>query len=468
MREQRDDTIAALATAPGAGAVAIVRLSGPQARAIGVALTGVEARPRYAELCTFRGPSGEPLDRGLVLYFPGPRSYTGEDVVELHAHGGRVVTDALLARAYALGARPAEPGEFTLRAFLNDKVDLLQAEAVADLVASGSLAAARAALRSLDGQFSAQVAALQAALTHLRVKIEAWLDFPDEEIRFDARDECAAALDALLADLASLARAARSGAVLRDGLSVAIAGPPNAGKSSLLNRLAGYDAAIVTDIPGPTRDPLREHLTLDGLPVTVVDTAGLRDSADPVELEGLRRARLEAGRADRVLWVVDVREPLDVALAAARTALGDAPFTLLRNKVDLVDDAARAGAESGSQTTGETRSAAATSALGADRAPVLAISALTGAGIDALISHLHVIAGYDAAAAGTFSARRRHLAALERAQARLVAARAELDRALELAAEELRAAQAALGELTGELTSDDLLGEIFATFCIGK
>jgi len=468
MREQRDDTIAALATAPGAGAVAIVRLSGPQARAIGVALTGVEARPRYAELCTFRGPSGEPLDRGLVLYFPGPRSYTGEDVVELHAHGGRVITDALLARAYALGARPAEPGEFTLRAFLNDKVDLLQAEAVADLVASGSLAAARAALRSLDGQFSAQVAALQAALTHLRVKIEAWLDFPDEEIRFDARDECAAALDALLADLASLARAARSGAVLRDGLSVAIAGPPNAGKSSLLNRLAGYDAAIVTDIPGTTRDPLREHLTLDGLPVTVVDTAGLRDSADPVELEGLRRARLEASRADRVLWVVDVREPLDVVLAAARTALGDAPFTLLRNKIDLAGDAARAGAESGSQTIGETRSTAATSALGADRVPVLAISALTGAGIDALISHLHVIAGYDAAAAGTFSARRRHLAALERAQARLVAARAELDRALELAAEELRAAQAALSELTGELTSDDLLGEIFATFCIGK
>ena len=468
MREQRDDTIAALATAPGAGAVAIVRLSGPQARAIGVAVTGVEARPRYAELCTFRGPSGEPLDRGLVLYFPGPRSYTGEDVVELHAHGGRVGTDALLARAYALGARPAEPGEFTLRAFLNDKVDLLQAEAVADLVASGSLAAARAALRSLDGQFSAQVAALQAALTHLRVKIEAWLDFPDEEIRFDARDECAAALDALLADLASLARAARSGAVLRDGLSVAIAGPPNAGKSSLLNRLAGYDAAIVTDIPGTTRDPLREHLTLDGLPVTVVDTAGLRDSADPVELEGLRRARLEAGRADRVLWVVDVREPLDVALAAASTALGDAPFTLLRNKIDLADDAARADAESGSQTIGETRSTAATSALGADRVPVLAISALTGAGIDALISHLHVIAGYDAAAAGTFSARRRHLAALERAQARLVAARAELDSALELAAEELRAAQAALSELTGELTSDDLLGEIFATFCIGK
>jgi tRNA modification GTPase len=471
MREQREDTIAALATAPGSGAVAIVRLSGPQARAIAQALTGVDARPRYAELCTFRGPAGEPLDRGLVLYFPGPRSYTGEDVVELHGHGGCVVTDALLERAYTLGARPAEPGEFTLRAFLNDKLDLLQAEAVADLVASGSVAAARAALRSLDGQFSAQVAALQAALTHLRVKIEAWLDFPDEEIRFDAADECATAIDALLADLAALASAARSGSVLRDGLSVAIAGPPNAGKSSLLNRLAGYDAAIVTDIPGTTRDPLREHLTLDGLPITIVDTAGLRESADPVEQEGLRRARLEAGRADRVLWVVDVREPLEVALAAARVNLGDAPFTVLRNKIDLApDEVARAaqGRSTDSRVTSAPGESSGALVGDAERAPVLAISALTGAGIDALIAHLHSVAGYNAAAPGTFSARRRHLASLERARTRLVAARQELAGALELAAEELRGAQTALGELTGELTSDDLLGEIFATFCIGK
>ena len=471
MREQRDDTIAALATAPGAGAVAIVRLSGPQARAIGEALTGIEARPRYAELCTFRGVGGEALDRGLVLYFPGPRSYTGEDVVELHGHGGRVVTDALLARAYTLGARPAEPGEFTLRAFLNDKLDLLQAEAVADLVASGSVAAARAALRSLDGQFSAHVAALQAALTHLRVKIEAWLDFPEEEIRFDAADECATAIDALLAELAALARAARSGAVLRDGLSVAIAGPPNAGKSSLLNRLAGYDAAIVTDIPGTTRDPLREHLTLDGLPITIVDTAGLRESADPVEQEGLRRARLEAGRADRVLWVVDVREPLEAALAVARANLGDAPFTVLRNKIDLAPEAAARAAQARSaesRATGASGETGGAQIGGAKEVPVLAISALTGAGIDALIAHLHSVAGHNAAGLGTFSARRRHLAALERARVRLVAARGELDGALELAAEELRGAQAALGELTGELTSDDLLGEIFATFCIGK
>ena len=459
MREQREDTIAALATAPGAGAVAIVRISGPQARAIGQALTGVEARPRYAELCTFRGSTGEALDRELVLYFPAPRSYTGEDVVELHGHGGRVVTDALLARAYALGARPAEPGEFTLRAFLNDKLDLLQAEAVADLVASGSVAAARAALRSLDGQFSAHVAALQAALTRLRVKIEAWLDFPDEEIRFDAADECATGIDALLADLAALAAAARSGALLRDGLSVAIAGPPNAGKSSLLNRLAGYDAAIVTDIPGTTRDPLREHLALDGLPITIVDTAGLRESDDKIEQEGLRRARLEVGRADRVLWVVDVREPLEPALAAARATVGDAPFTLLRNKVDLAPGFTAAGEQARATGSGN---------AGGAPVPVFAISALTGAGIDALIAHLHAVAGYSAAAPGTFSARRRHLAALERARIRLVAARRELDGALELAAEDLRGAQAALGELTGELTSDDLLGEIFATFCIGK
>jgi tRNA modification GTPase len=449
---QRHDTIAALATAPGESAVAIVRLSGPAARGIGEALTGIDPRPRYAELCTLRGAAGEPLDRGLVLFFPAPHSYTGEDVIELHGHGGRVVSDSLLARAYALGARPAEPGEFTLRAFLNDKLDLLQAEAVADLVASGSATAARAALRSLDGEFSAKVAALQASLTELRVRIEAWLDFPDEELAFDAKDECAARIDELIGQLDALMLRARSGSVLRDGLSVAIAGPPNAGKSSLLNRLAGYDAAIVTDIPGTTRDPLREHLSLGGLPINVVDTAGVRESTDPVEQEGLRRARIEVGRADRVLWVVDAREPLDRALASARGTVGAAtPFTLLRNKIDLLPDtdAAKQPAER-------------------DGTAVLGISALTGAGIDGLIAHLHTVAGYTVDAPGTFTARRRHLEALERARGRLAAAREPLGRALEIAAEELRGAQAALGDLTGELTSDDLLGEIFATFCIGK
>lgn len=449
MQYRRDDTIAALATAPGHGAVAIVRVSGPTASAIGRALGGIEPRPRYAELCTFRDADGQRIDQGLLLFFPAPSSYTGEDVVELHCHGGRVVSDLLLARAYALGARPAEPGEFTLRAFLNDKLDLLQAEAVADLVASGSSVAVHAALRSLDGEFSAAVDELQASLTELRVRIEAWLDFPDEELPFEAGGQSAAALDALAGRLDALTARARQGSVLRDGLSVAIAGPPNAGKSSLLNRLAGYDAAIVTDVPGTTRDPLREHLTLGGLPVTIVDTAGLRDATDPVEREGLRRTRVEVGRADRVLWIDDVREPLDAALAAARDALGaGVPFTLVRNKIDLTDGRA-AAAELGD-------------------VHVLRISALTGAGLDLLTAHLQALAGFAPEVAGTFSARRRHLDALARAKRHLLAARAELGRALELAAEELRGAQTALGELTGELTSDDLLGEIFSTFCIGK
>ncbi|HLF10530.1 MAG TPA: tRNA uridine-5-carboxymethylaminomethyl(34) synthesis GTPase MnmE, partial [Gammaproteobacteria bacterium] len=303
MEHRRDDTIAALATPPGSGAVAIVRLSGPRARSIGRELTGIEARPRYAQLCTFRDADGQRIDQGLLLFFPAPRSYTGEDVVELHGHGGRIVSDWLLARVLALGARPAQPGEFTLRAFLNEKIDLIQAEAVADLIASGSQRAARAALRSLDGQFSSGVQILQASLTQLRVQIEAWLDFPDEELEFDAAAQSERQIDALLAQLAALAAQAEHGRTLRDGLSVVIAGPPNAGKSSLMNRLAGYDAAIVTDVPGTTRDPLREHLSLDGLPVSIIDTAGLRESTDPVEREGLRRAHTELERADRVLWV---------------------------------------------------------------------------------------------------------------------------------------------------------------------
>jgi tRNA modification GTPase len=447
---RRDDTIAALATAPGVGAIAVVRLSGPNALAIAHTLTGVEPEPRQAALCTFRDAEGGALDRGLLLFFPGPRSFTGEDVVELHCHGGRVVSDLLLARAFALGARAAEPGEFSLRAFLNDKLDLLQAEAIADLIASGSAQAARAALRSLDGEFSRAVHELQARLTRLRVRIEAWLDFPEEELPFDQAPECRAELAALVAALDGLAARARSGRALNDGLSVAIAGAPNAGKSSLLNRLAGYDAAIVTDIPGTTRDALREHLTLDGLPVTLVDTAGLREAADPIEREGVRRARQELARADRLLWVADVREPLAEGLAAGRAALGgSAPFTLLANKLDLVGGAPRV----------ET---------GAGEIPVIYLSALTGQGIDLLVAHLKTLAGVGADSEGTFSARRRHLDALARTRAHLAAAEPELGGALELAAEHLRHAQAALGELTGELTSDDLLGEIFATFCIGK
>ena len=374
MAVRRDDTIAALATAPGVGAIAVVRLSGPKARDIAQALTGAAPRPRYAELCTFRDAGGAALDRGLVLLFERPQSFTGDDVVELHCHGGRIVSDALLAAAFALGARPAEPGEFTLRAFLNDKIDLLQAEAIADLVASGSAQAARAAVRSLEGEFSAAVTHLQQALTTVRVRIEAWLDFPEEELPFDAAPECTVELDAIVAELEALRARARSGRALRDGMSVAIAGAPNAGKSSLLNRLAGYDAAIVTEIPGTTRDPLREHLTLDGLPVTVVDTAGLRETSDPIEREGVRRARLELARADRLLWVADAREPLAPAVAAARAAVvGDAALTVVANKIDLAGLEPCVTAEQGTA--------------------VVYLSALTGAGVDLLVAHLRDAAG---------------------------------------------------------------------------
>jgi tRNA modification GTPase len=445
----RGDTVAALATAPGGGAIAVVRLSGPAAPAIARELTGIEARPRHAELCTFRDEHGQRIDRGLLLLFPAPRSYTGEDVVELHGHGGPIVSDWLMGRVCALGARPAEPGEFTLRAFLNDKLDLVQAEAVADLVASGSRLAARAALRSLEGQFSSSVEALQSELTAIRVHAEAWLDFPDEELDAVAAAALGTRLDALVADLESLLLEARHGAVLRDGLSVALAGPPNAGKSSLLNRLAGHEAAIVTDVPGTTRDVLREHLSLDGLPVSVVDTAGLRTANDPVEREGLRRAHAELGKADRVLWIMDVRAGLEAAVEAASRELGAAmPFTVVQNKIDLVEHPA-AVVEVGGTTA-------------------IRLSALTGEGLELLTAHLKALAGWSGEARGTFSARRRHVDALRRALRCLVSARAEWPRALELAAEELRGAQTALGELTGELTSDDLLGRIFSSFCIGK
>ncbi len=449
MALRRHDTIAALATAPGIGAIAVIRLSGPKARDIVHALTAQDSRPRVAELRTFRDSNGATVDRGLVLFFPAPSSFTGEDVMELHCHGGRVVSDALLAEIHRLGARPAEAGEFTLRAFLNDKIDLLQAEAIADLVASGSAQAARAAMRSLEGEFSSAVTQLQVELTKLRVRIEAWLDFPDEELPFDAAAECAAELDGLMENLDALRTRARSGRALRDGLSVAIAGAPNAGKSSLMNRLAGYDAAIVTAIPGTTRDALREHVALDGLPVTVVDTAGLRDTDDPVEREGVRRAKLEVARADRLLWVADAREPLMTMLAAARAAhVGDGALTIVANKIDLAGMAPRIRRE--------------------QQIPIVYLSALTGAGIGVLVAHLKDTAGIVGETAGTFSARRRHLDALERTRAELGAARPHLAGALELAAEHLRNAQTALSELTGELSSDDLLGEIFATFCIGK
>ena len=442
-------TIAAVATAPGTGAVAIVRLSGGEALAIAKRLSGIDPVPRFAEVCSFRDAAGRRIDRGLLLWFPGPHSYTGEDVVELHVHGGPVLCDWLMKTLNDYGARAAAPGEFTLRAFLNDKLDLTQAEAVADLVDSRSRRAARAALRSLSGRFSEEVATLQEGLTELRVILEAWLDFPDEELDPATHQELAGRLAAVQANLETLIAGATRGAALRDGLSVAIAGPPNAGKSSLLNRLAGYDAAIVTDIPGTTRDALRERLSLDGVPVDIVDTAGLRASVDPVEREGVRRAQRELGRADHTLWLGDIREGLDAALSAASAELGaDQPFTVILNKVDLSADAA-----GGIEHAGRT---------------VMRLSALTGAGVELLIEHLKSLAGWSGEAPGTFSARRRHLDALERVREALERAGTHLPGALELAAEELRASQTALSEITGELTSDDLLGEIFSSFCIGK
>lgn len=449
MQHGRDSTIGALATAPGTGAVAIVRLSGPDALAITRRLTDAEPRARYAQRCRFTAPSGQTIDDGLLLYFPAPHSYTGEEVVELHGHGGAVVSDWLLETVYAYGARPAEPGEFTLRAFLNGKLDLAQAEAVADLIESGSRLAARAALRSLGGRFSTAVAGVQAKLTAARVQAEAWLDFPDEELEGAAARELETQIDRTAGELAALIAGAEHGVALRDGLSLAIAGPPNAGKSSLLNRLAGYDAAIVTAIPGTTRDLLRERLSLGGLPVTIVDTAGLRASEDPVEIEGLRRAKREFAQADRVLWVADVRDGLDATVAALRHELepGTA-VTIVANKVDLLERQARTLTHEGFA--------------------VVELSALTGQGADALIAQLKASAGWHGEVQGSFSARRRHLVALERAARHLQTAGQELPTALELAAEELRAAQSALSELTGELSSDDLLGEIFSSFCIGK
>jgi tRNA modification GTPase len=447
--QKHADTIAALSTAPGVAAIAVVRLTGAAAASIARRLTGIAPRPRRAQLCAFNAPDGTTIDRGIVLYFPGPQSYTGEDVVELQGHGSPVVTDWLLETLYAYGARPAEPGEFTLRAFLNDKVDLAQAEAVADLIDSGSRAAARAALRSLDGSFSAAVDEVRAALTTLRVHVEGWLDFPDEELDLDTAASLESRLDDVRARLRALIADAAAGRVLRDGVTVVIAGPPNAGKSSLLNRLAGYDAAIVTAIPGTTRDPLREALSLDGLPVSLIDTAGLRESDDPIEAEGVKRAQRELARADLVLWLMDEREGEEGAAAAARAELGEEEnVTLVLNKIDL------SGATPGT--------------FERDGLHGIRLSVLTGDGLSLLTRHVKSVAGWHGEGGGTFSARRRHLDALERASAHLEAARGRLRNALELGAEELRQAQDALSEVTGEFTSDDLLGEIFAAFCIGK
>jgi len=445
------DTIAAIATPPGQGGVGIVRISGSDVARIAMVLLGRLPQVRRAELHDFRDAEGSLIDSGLVLYFAAPASFTGESVLELHGHGGQVVLDLLLQRVLELGARPARPGEFSRRAFLNNKLDLVQAEAIADLIESGTAQAARAAVRSLQGAFSTRVHALTDALTELRIYIEAAIDFPDEEIDWLADARLQQMLQALQDDLADIMACAHQGQLLRDGMTLVIAGRPNAGKSSLLNALAGSEAAIVTAIPGTTRDVLREHIQLDGMPLHIIDTAGLHDSDDPVEQLGMARARKAMESADRLLLLIDDQAGFSDADAAILDGLpAGVPHTLIFNKIDL---------------TGRKPGPVAMAA-----APGFALSVQTGAGMDALQAHLKNCVGLTDQAAGSFSARRRHLDALQRVQQHLIAGQRQLleQQAAELLAEELRLAQHELGEITGAVSSDDLLGRIFSSFCIGK
>jgi len=441
----QSDTIAAVATAPGRGGVGIVRASGPLAAQIAMAVVARLPVPRVATYCTARDPAGHAIDRGLALSFSGPASYTGEDVFEFHGHGGPAVTGAVLHAFLAAGARLARPGEFTERAFLNDKLDLAQAEAVADLIEAQSSEAARLAMRSLTGEFSRAVDAIVAELTGLRALVEAMLDFPEEDVDALHVDDARARLARARGALGELLASSRAGRVYRDGLRVVIAGRPNVGKSSLLNRLARQERAIVTDMPGTTRDVLSENLVVGGVPIVVSDTAGLREAADAIEREGIARARREVSRADVVLSVLDASEPADARL---EDPVSDVPAHVPRlrifNKVDLVpEEAPRRSGDS------------------------LWLSARTGAGIELLEQALVELAGGRSAEGSAFLARERHLLALE-STARELADAAAIESRWELFAEHLRLAQHHLAGITGEFTADDLLGEIFSRFCIGK
>ncbi len=445
------DTIAAIATPPGIGGVGILRISGPDAPRIAAAICGPMPRPRIASHRAFRDASGAAIDEGLALFFPAPRSFTGEDVLELQGHGGPVVLDLLLARALALGARLARPGEFTERAFINGKLDLTQAEAVADLIEASTARGARLAVRSLQGAFSRRIEALVKGLTHTRTRLEASLDFPDDELDMDSSAIAAAEVRHLIEQTRAILVEAQRGERIRTGMVIAIAGPPNAGKSSLLNALGQLDAAIVTPVPGTTRDLLKVDIQIDGLPLCLVDMAGIRASDDPVESEGIRRAREQLGRSDRILWVYDATRGIDPgALSELPPAI---PLTLVCNKIDLL---------------GPLPAPAPNQAP--DDPETLHISALTGTGLGLLRDHLKAAAGIGGSEEGGFIARRRHLDALERALPLLEqAARSAQDKATpELAAADLYSAQRVLGEITGVVTPDDLLGRVFSTFCIGK
>lgn len=434
------DTIAAVATPPGRGGIGIVRVTGPKVPEIANAMIGQLPEPGRATLCSFRDAKGECVDEGIALHFQAPHSYTGEAVLELHGHGGPVVTHAVLGAVLDAGARLAEPGEFTRRAFLNGRLDLAQAEAVADLIDAASREAARSALRSLRGDFSSAIAGLVTALTELRALTEAMLDFPDEEVDSLHRDDAGARLGRLRAALDEVIAKSRQGSLLRTGIHVVIAGRPNVGKSSLLNRLAGEERAIVTAVPGTTRDALRESIQIEGVPIVVVDTAGLRESRDEIERLGMERTRRELERADVVLVVLEAGklEAPEKQLPAAGTRIN------VINKIDLVPATAPGR-----------------------RANAVYVSAMTGAGLEELRQAVLEAAGWSSRGESVFLARERHLRALGTARTHLQAA-AVRDTQWEFFAEELRLAQEALGDITGRLSADDLLGEIFSRFCIGK
>jgi tRNA modification GTPase len=444
------DTIAAIATPPGKGGVGIIRISGSGAGVQRVidGLIGTVLTPRHAHFRNFLDSDDSVLDSGLALYFPAPASFTGEDVLELHAHGSPVLLDLLLRRTLQLGCRLARPGEFSERAYLNGKIDLAQAEAVADLIDSATAAAARSAQRSLQGEFSRQIQELVEELIRLRLYVEAAIDFAEEEIDFLGDTAIAGELSNLLAAVAAIQRQARQGALLREGLTVAIAGRPNAGKSSLLNALVGRETAIVTELPGTTRDLLREAIQIDGIPLHVIDTAGLRHSDDPVEREGIRRARDAIAAADYILLVLDARYP-----AHGTELLSDFPPQIpvlrIHNKIDLTGEPGHISVVAGNTA--------------------VHMSAKTGEGLELLRDQLARLAGREIGLSGVFSARRRHLEAIERARLALTQAELHLARGSgELLAEELYGAQKALGEITGEFTNEDLLSRIFAQFCVGK
>jgi tRNA modification GTPase len=444
LRATRADTIAAIATPPGRGGIGVVRVSGKNLARFIDAITGKRLPAREACLRSFRGEAGEALDQGIALYYPAPRSYTGEDVLELQGHGGPAVLQLILERCLELGARLAEPGEFTRRAYLNDQIDLAQAESVADLIDAATSEAARSALRSLQGEFSREVQNLVRRLVDLRTLVEATLDFPEEEIDFLREADALGQLQAVQAQLDTVLKSAVQGRILRDGIAIALIGQPNVGKSSLLNRLAGEEVAIVTEVPGTTRDSIRQLINIDGVPVHVIDTAGLRETADAVELIGIARTWETVRVADTVILVIDSTIGLS---AGDRRILEMLPADIgqirVHNKIDLIDMAPHAnGAE-------------------------IWLSAKTGEGLQLLRHRLLQVAGWESPGEGVFLARARHLAALREAGEHLGQATG-CWRQLELMAEELRLAQAALHSITGEFTADDLLGEIFSRFCLGK